>query len=372
MDAASVIGEASQLQQVMSAQAQATATVNGVDRQIPEVVIDNRENPGDVILGTAGRMAGTTTANEASTSYGAVEAAVMDQPMTSTARPPREGPESLLGQGEQQPLLTTPGVDGTLRGGMSAVRGDATTSQMGFVTPRSTTQAPVMQNNWLAGLEVPRWVSRLGSYLSVNHGDLLPSPLATASLSSPTPPGGPTFVLRSPSRVARTTQVATPPSSDVSAGAIQAEVQRQLGGILARLQMAEGQNEELRRELDAERDRLRELQARQTAERQPASRLLGTSNDDDRGRLPGRVGESAGGVGELREPQGVWNPAPLPVRDPVTRPLLPTELWGSNGPSGDPTYWTRIGCRATWTTSRTSERAPIRSSTTSDTTSFPA
>ena len=66
-----------------------------------------------------------------------------------------------------------------------------------FMTPRSTTSIPSAQNNWLGGLEVPRWVTRLGSYLSVGHAELAPSPLL-GSPSTPTPPpGGQAFRLRS-------------------------------------------------------------------------------------------------------------------------------------------------------------------------------
>ena len=41
-------------------------------------------------------------------------------------------------------------------------------------------------------------MSRLGNYLSVGHGELHPSPLAGNSGMNNSPPGGPTFVLRSP------------------------------------------------------------------------------------------------------------------------------------------------------------------------------
>ncbi|CAE7545344.1 unnamed protein product [Symbiodinium microadriaticum] len=120
------------------------------------------------------------------------------------------------------------------------------------MTPRSNTSIPTAQNNWLGGLEVPRWVTRLGSYLSVGHAELAPSPLL-GSPSTPTPPqGGQAFRLRSPSRTTRyLPPPPTPPSSsDIPQEAIQAEVQRQLGNLLTRLQSAEEQNHRLRAELD--------------------------------------------------------------------------------------------------------------------------
>ncbi|CAE7408528.1 unnamed protein product [Symbiodinium sp. CCMP2456] len=101
----------------------------------------------------------------------------------------------------------------------------------------------------MTGLEVPRWVTRLGSYLAQGRGDLSPSPLAGSMASPQSPPGGPAFRLRSPTRTTRPLPPPTPPSSDISAEAIQAEVQRQLGGILGRLQVAESRNEALMSEL---------------------------------------------------------------------------------------------------------------------------
>ena len=198
----------------------------------------------------------------------------MDRPTTSTSVPLREDTESLRRREADQVLPTTVNVDESLRRGMAEVGGEAAISQSGFMTPRSSPPGPMMQNNWLGGLEVPRWVSRLGNYLSIAQEQLAPSPLAgTSNPPAPTPPGGVSFALRSPPRIQRQLRAPTPPSSEVSAGAIQAEVQRQLGGILNRLRVAEDTNMHLRHELEAERERLRALrQVKDGGMRLPQSR----------------------------------------------------------------------------------------------------
>ncbi|CAE7622475.1 unnamed protein product [Symbiodinium sp. CCMP2592] len=121
-----------------------------------------------------------------------------------------------LGQAGQQQPTTIQEVDGMPLSGMSSGGAEQGIGQQGFHTPRSTAS----QNNWLQGLEVPRWVSRLGNYLSTGYPELAPSPLV-AGRNSP-PRGGQPFMLRSPVRQA-----------------IEAEVQRQLGGIMGRLRLAE-------------------------------------------------------------------------------------------------------------------------------------
>ena len=63
------------------------------------------------------------------------------------------------------------------------------------------------------------------------------------------PPGGHAFVLRSPPRPARSQREATPPSSSLPTEAIQLEVQRQLGGLIGRMQMMEEENDRLRGDL---------------------------------------------------------------------------------------------------------------------------
>ncbi|CAE7266379.1 unnamed protein product [Symbiodinium necroappetens] len=138
-------------------------------------------------------------------------------------------------------------LDGDRRGegAQHAVQGGAPRAA-DFLTPRSSMTTTVQpQNNWMNALEVPRWVSRLGNYLATGRGELAPSPLAGSVMSSPSPPGGQAFRLRSPIRAGRPMPPPTPPSSEISAEAIQAEVQRQLGGLLNRLQVAENRNDAL-------------------------------------------------------------------------------------------------------------------------------
>ena len=136
------------------------------------------------------------------------------------------------------------------RGGAGAGEQAAGVSQVastGFATPRSMRNGYSGGAPWVAGLEVPAWVSRLGSYLSLApQNDLLPSPLGGSQGSQRSLPGGPSFVLRN-SRP--TPSPPTPSSSSLPQEAIQAEVQRQLGQVLQRLRVAEQRNEELESEL---------------------------------------------------------------------------------------------------------------------------
>ena len=168
------------------------------------------------------------------------------------ALPPAAGTESAQRQEPLQYSATTSLLDGHPSGELLVGRRTGGFGNPEFVTPRSSSTIPSGQNNWLGGLEVPRWFSRLGSYLSVGHGELAPSPLMGSPATPPPPPGGTAFRLRSPSRMSRSLpQPPTPPSSsDIPQEAIQAEVQRQLGGLLDRLQSAEEQNQRLRTELD--------------------------------------------------------------------------------------------------------------------------
>ena len=127
--------------------------------------------------------------------------------------------------------------------------------------PRST-----FQPSWLGNMEVPRWLAKLGSILNTGTGavqpDLAPSPFPGVSPFS-SPPGGPTFRLRSPGRPRAISSAPTPPSSSsIPAEAIQAEVQRQLGGVLQQLQEFGVQNELLQQELEDTRARLRMEQQR--------------------------------------------------------------------------------------------------------------
>ena len=118
-----------------------------------------------------------------------------------------------------------------------------------FLTPRSVATVQG-QPNWFGAREWPRWMSRLGSYVMPVASELLPSPLP----SQPTPPGGHPFTIQSPMRQRSMRRPTTPPSSSsIPAEAIQQEVQRQLGGLLARLDDAETRNTQLLRELELAR-----------------------------------------------------------------------------------------------------------------------
>ena len=122
----------------------------------------------------------------------------------------------------------------------------------GYSTPRSTRLLQNGGQHWVAGLEMPSWVTRLGSYLSRGpQNEFFPSPLGGSQGSQRSLPGGPTFTLRPPSRPP--TSPETPSSSSLPQEAIQAEVQRQLGQVLQKLQEAERRNERLEQELAAER-----------------------------------------------------------------------------------------------------------------------
>ena len=120
---------------------------------------------------------------------------------------------------------------------------------------------------WLSGVEPPRWLQRLGSFLHVPgpgayQVDFPPSPFPGASPPyTPPPPGGPTFRLRSPGRPKAIPAAPTPPtSSSVPAEAIQAEVQRQLGGIMRQLRDYSERNDQLQAELNEARAALQQVQ----------------------------------------------------------------------------------------------------------------
>ncbi|CAE7251653.1 unnamed protein product [Symbiodinium sp. CCMP2592] len=164
----------------MSAQDARTVApqVNGVDRAEREGPRDEGANGTEAAVNEEpeGQLAGVSEVLTAPR-YGAVDRDRRDVPTTSASPPLREDTESRMRQGATNGLPTTVEADRALRGGNVGLGGDASTSQAGFVTPRSTSPGLAAQNNWLGSLEVPRWMSRLGNYLSIAHEQLAPSPL---------------------------------------------------------------------------------------------------------------------------------------------------------------------------------------------------
>ena len=338
----------SEAQQVMSAQAGAHPLVNGTGEVPLQGPAESTEAPSSSIRSdVADRALGENVNRTAPTmAVGPVSdtQALVDGAPT---RPTTSGAGLLQEQARQQAVATTPD-DGQGPGrGMSEVE-QATTSYANFLTPRSTASPP--QPPWLAGLEVPSWMNRLTSYLNLGYqrDPLAPSPLGQAVTSSP--PGGPTFVLRSPQR-SRPTRAATPPSSSVPAEAIQLEVQRQLGGLIERLRQVEHENDQLRGDLYTAR-----LAAVTEEQLRPPMFPMATYEGGSRGNepqgAPAGVSDSFGTQGPRLEPQRELGDLRQALNDPQRahaqappRPPQPTEqqqagqsggLWGNllTAPSG--------------------------------------
>ena len=232
----------------------------------------------------------------------------------------------------------------------------------GYSTPRSTRLLQNGGQHWVAGLEMPSWVTRLGSYLSLGpQNEFFPSPLGGSQGSQRSLPGGPTFTLRPPSRPP--TSPETPSSSSLPQEAIQAEVQRQLGQVLQKLQEAERRNERLEQELAAERGQamaMKELYGISPTEPsrpsdQVPSGLQGVLGPTEPSRHPDQVPSGLQGVLGPTEPsrhpdqvpsglQGVLGPTE-PSRQPDQVPpgltgdlrgewnLRSTDAQGSQAPS---------------------------------------
>ncbi|CAE7616380.1 TY5A [Symbiodinium sp. CCMP2592] len=186
---------------------------------------------------------------------------------------PRPVPEATAGPTQAVPgavALTT--QDSGRQAGLEQV-GTATMADDSpgvFRTPRAMmTPTTTTQPQWLAGVEPPRWLTRLGNMLNLQgHGataaELAPSPFPSRSpVYTPPPPGGQAFRLRSPTRARAISAAPTPPSSSsVPAEAIQAEVQRQLQGIMGQLREYGDRNQRLSEEPRETQERLREAQER--------------------------------------------------------------------------------------------------------------
>ena len=166
----------------------------------------------------------------------------------------------------QQEALTISDIGGRSTTGQSVSVQRPIDTAEGYSTPRSSMgQRAVGQPSWLAGVEIPKWMSRLGSILqqgsSASPGELAPSPFPSPAFASP--PGGQPFRLRSPGKARAIPSAPTPPSSSsIPAEAIQAEVQRQLHGVLSQLKDYADRNNELQAELEEVKGQLREERRR--------------------------------------------------------------------------------------------------------------
>ena len=213
-------------QQVMSAQAQPTSQLNGTDGPRTSGVIGGSEATGSAALRAEGTNAGHGSSPPAEASQ------PREAPASSGLRPP-VSLEARAAQGQVE-SMATPTIDDAggrpVTGIAAEFQGPAAAHD--FFTPRSRSPGNGGQNNWFGRSMAenwPRWMNRLGSYLAVGQDPLAPSPL-----TGDTPPGGRSFLLRSPQRAARPLTLprpSMPPSSSVPAEAIQQEVQRQLAGI---------------------------------------------------------------------------------------------------------------------------------------------
>ena len=219
----------------MSAQPLPTSAVNGVapSGQDPPRRVDSQDPPteGSALNNTSGNRAYGTSGTTASGAMGDPPSGVQTSDLGAigvpTSGPSAEDAAAAAEQATQQQHSTILEAGGALQNGISGAGTEQGNVQMGFVTPRSR----ISQGDWMAALEMPRWMSRLGSYLNLARADTAPSPLAGPGRNSP-PPGGRAFILRSPPRGQRMARpTTTPSSSSLPAEAIEAEVQRQLGGL---------------------------------------------------------------------------------------------------------------------------------------------
>ena len=224
--------------QVMPAQAGATSLLNGVVPGTEQSGSVSRVEPAEPHVTPVGER-----------SYGSVEQSrePLDMLPEGTSGPDELESEQDLQQASNIAATTGESAGATLS---ESVAGGTGQSVHGYFTPRSMQSMVPTRGTWFAGMEMPGWVSRLGSYVSLGgtQAEFFPSPLAGSSRSSP--PGGQAFVLRSPATSRPRPAVPSPPSSSsIPAEAIQAEVQRQLGGILDRLREAEARNDLLQAEI---------------------------------------------------------------------------------------------------------------------------
>ena len=266
----------------MSAQTEATATQNGVgsrDDPAPSSFVGPKNEQGPDNVMTQGELpVRSLDAGFEMTGHSGMQAQGSEQPSSGlqTAGAMQVEP--------QYQVPTTSDPDGRSSQEQRGADQYGQDSTLGFSTPRSYSGIRTSgQASWLSGVEVPRWMTRLGAFLQVpNPGlpaaDLAPSPYPGGTPPFSPPPGGPTFRLRSPMRARPIPTAPTPPSSSsIPAEAIQAEVQRQLQGVMGQLREYGESNQRLRDELTEARAQLRAEQERSelAATMPPPLRLLG-------------------------------------------------------------------------------------------------
>ena len=219
-----------------------------------------------------------------------------------------------------------PAVDFSENVGRQSASGGMEMQQGVYVTPRSTRSvfsaadgARPSTASWSG------WMTKIGDLFKAPPVTWLPSPI-------PSPPRPRRLLDPRPSRgdqpgrtvgyqesllgarveeirgVGRPPYNTTPSSSSLPAEAIQAEVQRQLGGLLERLQTVETLNAQLQEELESERNQTRALLSRRADPGDPGvlPQPVQVPSDDPRGLQEG-----------AREPQGepaqgLWSEGPYP------------------------------------------------------------
>ncbi|CAE6952631.1 Papst2 [Symbiodinium sp. CCMP2592] len=159
-------------QQVMSAQAQPAPQLNGTEGPRTSGLSGGYDATGHV----APRAEGTQAAPEPSSFLEASQP--LDAPASSTSRPPASmEATSMQSQAEATMPPAISDLGGRPGAGIAAA-GEETAATYEFFTPRSRGAGTMSQNNWMGVMEgLPRWMSRLGSYLAVSHDQLAPSPL---------------------------------------------------------------------------------------------------------------------------------------------------------------------------------------------------
>ena len=183
--------------------------------------------------------------------------------------PPKSETVAVTVQAEVQNIPPTMlDTDGRSGLGIEGLPHQAAEASGGFVTPQSASRVRTPPPWWTA-VEVPKWMVRLGNILQHPAqglpADLAPSPLPGGSPFLASPPGGQSFRLRSPTRVAARAipPTPTPPSSSsIPQEAIQAEVERQLQGVMGQLREFGEANQRLQAELLETRTTLRAEQER--------------------------------------------------------------------------------------------------------------